>query len=84
MVPDLRKYEKLLQKVLIIILFVIGALFVIGVLFNLFESFNGRVIQITIVLIFFYFLIWLIGVRCRLSGMKKEKKEKCRLFILYF
>lgn len=72
MFPRLRKYEKLLQKVLIIILFVIGALFVIGVLFNLFESFNGKVIQIAIVLIFFYFLIWLIGVRCRLSGMKRK------------
>jgi hypothetical protein len=74
MFPVLRKYEKLLQKVLIIILFVIGALFVIGVLFNLFESVKGNVIQIAIVLIFFYFLIWLIGVSCRLSGMKKEKK----------
>lgn len=66
-----RKYEKILQKVLIIILFIIGALFVLGVLFNLFESFNGKVIQIAMVLIFFYFLIWLIGVRCRLSGMKR-------------
>jgi len=73
MFPSLRKYEKLLQKVLIAILFIIGALFVIGVLFNLFESFNGKVIQTAIVLIFFYFLIWLIGVRCRLSGMKKNK-----------
>ncbi|MDY9923640.1 hypothetical protein [Methanobacterium sp.] len=72
MFPRLRKYEKILQKVLIIILFVIGALYVIGVLFNLFESFNGKVIQIAIVLIFFYFLIWLIGVRCRLSGMKRK------------
>jgi hypothetical protein len=72
MLPSIRKYEKILQKVLIAVLFVIGTLFIIGVLFNLFESFNGNVIRIAIVLIFFYFLIWLIGVRCRLSGMKRK------------
>ncbi|KAF5051279.1 hypothetical protein DSECCO2_420690 [anaerobic digester metagenome] len=75
MFHGLRKYEKILQKVLIIILFVIGALYVSGVLFNLFESFNGKIIQIAMVLIFFYFLIWLMGVRCRIAGTKENKKK---------
>jgi hypothetical protein len=68
--------EKALEKVLIIILLIIGTMFIIGILFNLFESFNGKVIQIAIVLIFFYFLIWFIGVRCRVHGMKRKLNEE--------
>lgn len=63
--------EKLLEKIVSIILVINALIFILGMYFGFFTSTYGIIIELILVLIFFYFLIWLMGIRCRLSGCKK-------------
>ena len=66
--------EKLLKKIVSIILVITAIIFILGMYFGLFTSTYGIILELIIILVFFYFLIWLMGIRCRLSGCKKIKK----------
>ncbi len=66
--------EKLLKKIVTIILVITAITFFLGIYSDLFTSTYGRILELILILVFFYFFIWLMGIRCRLSGCKKVKK----------
>jgi hypothetical protein len=66
--------EKLIKKIVSIILIITAIIFILGIYFGLYTSANGIILELIIILVFFYFLCWFIGIRCRLSGCKKIKK----------
>jgi uncharacterized membrane protein len=67
--------EKLIKKIVSIILIITAIIFILGILFGLYTSSEyGIILELIIILVFFYFLCWFMGIRCRLSGCKKLKK----------
>jgi hypothetical protein len=66
--------EKLLKKIVSFILVIMAIIFILGMYLGFFTSTYGIILELIIILVFFYFLIWLMGIRCRLSGCKKIKK----------
>jgi hypothetical protein len=67
--------EKLLKKVVSIIMVITAISFILGMYFGLYSSTYGIILELSIILVFFYFLIWFMGIRCRVSGCKKNKKK---------
>ena len=65
--------EKLLHKIVFVILVITAAIFILGMYFGLYSSTYGIILELFIILVFVYFLIWFMGIRCRLSGCKKIK-----------
>lgn len=64
--------EQLLKKIVSIILVITAIIFILGIYFSLFTSTYGILLKLIIILVFVYLLIWLIGIRCRLSGCQKK------------
>jgi uncharacterized membrane protein len=62
--------EKLIKKIVSIILIITGFIFILGIYFGLYTSASGIILELIIILVFFYFLCWFMGIRCRLSGCK--------------
>ena len=68
-----KNYEELLKKIISVILAFIAIIFILGIYFGLLTSPYGIVFELIIILVFFYFLFWFMGIRCSLSGCKKIK-----------
>jgi|WetSurMetagenome_2_1015567.scaffolds.fasta_scaffold519644_2 hypothetical protein len=66
--------EKILKKIVSVILIITAISFILGMYSGIFTSTYGKILELIIILVFFYFLIWLMGIRCKLSGCKKEIK----------